>query len=1155
MIVCARCGQENPDGFRFCGRCASPLGAEAPRGEERKVVTVLFCDLVGFTARSDRADPEDVRATLRPYHARLRIEIERYGGTVEKFIGDAVMAVFGAPVAHEDDPERAVRAGLRITEAIEELNESQSGLDLSVRIGINSGEAVVALGARPAEGEGIVTGDVVNTAARLQTAAPVGAVVVGALTYRATREVFDYDDLDPVAAKGKQEPIPLWRALRAKSRLGVDIEQGTRAPLLGRDAELGLLKDTFIRTVRDQAPQLVTLTGEPGVGKSRLVWEFRRFVDDTPDLVYWRQGRCLPYGDGIAFWALGEIVKAQAGINETDDPERASAKLDAAVRFLAAPAEEAEWLKARLAPLVGGEGAGSGADAVARDESFAAWRRFLELAAARSPLVAVFEDLHWADPVLIEFLEHLVDWASGVPLLILCTGRPELYERHPGWGGGKRNSFTVALSPLGAEDTARLISELLSQAVLPAEVQSALVERSGGNPLYTEEFVKMLVDRGVLARGENRGPWRLAADADIAVPETLQALIAARLDTLPIEQKSLLQDGSVVGKVFWSGAVAAMGAVDEQAVRIALHELARKEFLRPARTTSMENQAEYSFWHVLIRDVAYGQIPRAARGKKHRAAARWIEGQAGDRAVDQADFLAYHYGQALELARAAGDRVESEGLREPLQRFLVLAGDRAFPLDAAKAESFYRDALELLPEGTVDRARVELKALDAGWTSGTRPAQEVIAGYEGPIRSFREAGDVEAAAEAMMALTGPLWVSGETERAERVAREVMELLGTDPSPLLARAHSILAGRLMLSSKFDECLRLTDRALELAAQFGMDEVTLRALQFRGSIWCLRGDPEGGLADLRQSLDMALSRASGQAYAAYVNLADFVWDEMGPAAGLAIYRAGIDHSKARGNFNSAMWATAESAWLLFGSGEWDECLRSADEVIEWGRGFGETQMTVIAMQSKADVLVSRGRAREAAELVAEFLPRARAARDPQILMPSLVTATAVDLALGRRPEATEQIMEYARDVLDPTFAAYFQPQVSRVLVQAGRTDDAQDYFEAGVASLVRMRHGGVAAAGILAEARGELEEAERLHADAAARWNDYGYPFEEAHSLLGQARCLIGSGRGGEAEAPLSRAQEILAGLGALPLLAEASRLLEEVRSAGSASPGR
>ena len=401
------------------------------------MVSVLFCDLVGFTAASE-ADPEDVRARIRPYHARLRQEIERYGGTVEKFIGDAVMAVFGAPVAHEDDAERAVRAGLRIVEAIEELNESDASLALQVRLGINTGEAVVALGARPEQGEGIVTGDVVNTAARIESAAPVGGVAVGEQTFRATSQVFEYAPLQPVSVKGKAEPVPLWQAKAARSRFGTDITRQHTTPLVGRELEKPLLIGTYERSAQQRSVQLVTILGEPGVGKSRLVAELFAYLDTKPDLTRWRQGRCLPYGEGITFWALGEIVKAEAGILESDSAELAAAKLDAAVS-----SEEAErpWLLQRLAPLVGAESAMP----AERQELFTAWRRFLEGLAAARPTVLVFEDLHWADEALLAFLEHLAEWVEGVPLLVLCTARPELFERRPGWGAGQRNAHTINL--------------------------------------------------------------------------------------------------------------------------------------------------------------------------------------------------------------------------------------------------------------------------------------------------------------------------------------------------------------------------------------------------------------------------------------------------------------------------------------------------------------------------------------------------------------------------------------------------------------------------------------------------------------------------------------------------------------------------------------
>ena len=377
MAICLNCGENNPDKAKFCSECATPLKA-APtlQAEERKVVSILFVDLVGFTARSHDADPEDVRAALAPYHSLLKTEIERFGGTVEKFIGDAVMAVFGAPVAHEDDAERAVRSALRITEAIEELNEATPNLDLSIRAAVNTGEGLVTLGARPQAGEGMVTGDVVNTASRLQGIAPVGGVAVGEVTYRTTKDFISYESLDPVTVKGKPEPIAVWRAVSARSRFGVDVDMAPKTPFIGRDFDLGALKNAYQRTVRESSVQLVTITGEPGVGKTRLLSEFSSFIDDHDELVYWRQGRSLPYGEGITFWALGEIVKAQAGILESDSPETASEKLQVAVEAVIEETDERTWFVARLGPLVGARASGSGGGAE-KDESFTAWRRFL----------------------------------------------------------------------------------------------------------------------------------------------------------------------------------------------------------------------------------------------------------------------------------------------------------------------------------------------------------------------------------------------------------------------------------------------------------------------------------------------------------------------------------------------------------------------------------------------------------------------------------------------------------------------------------------------------------------------------------------------------------------------------------------------------------
>jgi len=710
VLVCGSCGEENPERFRFCGVCGAALGVPAAAGgEERKVVSVLFVDLVGFTARSDQADPEDIQARLRPYHSTLKREIEQLGGTVEKFIGDAVMAVFGAPVAYEDDAERGVRAALRIVEAIEELNDEHPGLDLSVRAAVNTGEALASLSARPERGEGIVMGDVVNTASRLQGVAPVGSVAVGELTYRATRSAIEYAPLEPVAVKGKQEPLQIWHALRARGR-STEIERAM-TPFIGRDAELVLLQQTFTRAVRESSVRLVTVTGEPGVGKSRLTSEFFTWITDQPELVLWRHGRCPRYGEGITFWALGEIVKTQAEILESDGMAAAADKLSKAVDSVVEPSER-EWVKTQLAPLVGSSTA---AVSAGRVESFAAWLTFIEAIASSAPLILVVEDLHRADDALVEFIEHLVERAAGVPLLILCTARPELYERHPGWGGATRNVTTINLSPLSGKETGALISALLSETMLPEATQQALLERSGGNPLYAEEFVRMLGDRGVL---ERRGDVvELASDAVISVPETVQALIAARLDTLPPDRKALMYDASVLGRVFWSGGVSAMTERPEVEVRQYLHELARKELVRPARRPSIEGQAEYAFWHVVVQDVAYRQIPRAARSAKHQAAAEWIEGIAGERVGDHAEILAFHYTQALRLLQATGSADDKVLLAERAVEFLVASGDRALHLDLEKAVSFYRSALELTAEHDPRRGRILVKL---GWVNSDR---------------------------------------------------------------------------------------------------------------------------------------------------------------------------------------------------------------------------------------------------------------------------------------------------------------------------------------------------------------------------------------------------------------------------------------------------
>ena len=669
-----------------------PVPPPEPR-EERKVVTVLFCDLAGFTSRAEQLDPEDVSALLSRYHLRLRAELERFGGTVEKFIGDAVMAMFGAPVGHEDDPERAVRAALAIRDWIAELGE-----DLQVRIGVATGEALVRLGAQPVEGEAMVVGDVVNTAARLQQAAPQGAVVVGEATYRATQDTIAYEELEPVEVKGKAAAVPIWLAKDAVARHGVPVDRPA-APFVGRENDLALLKQTYSRVLRESSVQLVTIVGEPGIGKTRLVRELRSFVEQGSDGPLWHQGRCLAYGEGITFWALGEIVKAHAAVLESDTPDDAAAKLRAAVDEIADESNRA-WLRTRLAPLVGtGE-----VEPVEKEEAFSAWRTFLETVAARAPLVLLVEDIHWAEPALLEFIEHLVDRSTGVPLLVLCTARPELDERASGWGGGKRNSTTLSLTALSEQEMLRVVAAVLDEAVLPADTEAALLERADGNPLYAEEFARMLRDRG-LVTGRADAPASVS-DVEIAVPETIQATITARLDALAPDRKRLLHDAAVIGKVFWAGSLASIGHVPKEAVLEGLHELARKELVRRSRHSTLTDDVEYSFWHVLVRDVAYAQIPRADRARRHQAAADWIARIAGEREYEE--ITGYHLEQAFRYRLELGPVGEHErDLATRAAAFLGKAGRRAVVRgDRRGAANLLERARALLPAG--DRNRIEL---------------------------------------------------------------------------------------------------------------------------------------------------------------------------------------------------------------------------------------------------------------------------------------------------------------------------------------------------------------------------------------------------------------------------------------------------------------
>ena len=957
-------------------------------------MTVLFADLVGFTSRAEQMDPEDVRALLSPYYARLRLELERFGGTVEKFIGDAVMALFGAPAAHEDDPERAVRAALAIRDWAREEERIQ------VRVAVNTGEALVTLGARPVEGEGMAAGDVVNTAARLQAAAPVNGVLVGERTFLQTRVVIEYRPVPPVAARGKRDPAPAWEAVQARARLGVDVPHEARAALAGRDRELSVLRETLGRVLSERSPQLVTLVGVPGIGKSRLVYELWQIADADAVLISWRQGRSLPYGEGVSFWALAEMVKAQAGILEDDTSGAAGGKLAAMAADVMGGMPEADWVTRHLGALIGlgGDGVSAGGD---RGEAFSAWRQFFEALAERRPLVLVFEDLHWADDGMLDFVDYLAEWAGAVPLLVVGTARPELLARRPGWGGGKPNAITLSLAGLSDHDTARLIGSLLGRPVLEAGQQAVLLAQAGGNPLYAEQYVQMLAEQGV--------------GRQLPLPESIQGIIAARLDLLAPADKRLLQDAAVIGKVFWPAAVAALGGgADRGELEEYLHGLERRQFIRRERRSSVAGETQYAFVHVLVRDVVYGQIPRAARTDQHAAAAGWIESLG--RAEDHAEMLAHHYLSALDLARAANR--DTAGLAPRARTSLQAAGDRALALNAfAAAAGFYRAALALWPRDAYrQRAGLALVLGTAVYEAGDLQQAEaaLVEGLEAAAAAGLPA--VQARIRVQLAETrtlqgGPEAAAlAECEAAIAILETEGDLQGLAEAWLLAGMTRLWLG----DSPADQ--EALERATAYARQSGSRRVQMLASAWlAGTFQLLTIPADAGVARAEQLLqtangepwaeaDILMPLSVACAYAG--RLAD---------AREAIARAQsvYDHSGAKLRWAMSTTVAGQVELIAGDPAAAEHHLREGYEAF---RAMGERGYLSTAAGSLAEALYAQGRLDEAQQMTEE----AQAAAAPTDIDAQARWRAARAKILARRGQfpAGRALLDEAAALVSPT-----------------------------------------------------------------------------------------------------------------------------------------
>jgi class 3 adenylate cyclase/tetratricopeptide (TPR) repeat protein len=859
--TCPACGTENPPEANFCISCGTALTADVPAPppkneaaseealpEERRKATIVFADLSGYTAVSERLDPERIKSMVDRALRRLGAEIERYGGTIDKYIGDNVMGVFGAPIAHEDDPERAVRAGLAMQAAMEEINErivADVGASFQLRVGINSGEV---LAGRIGDGYTVI-GDPVNVAARLQSAAKPGTVTVGEVTHRLTRAAIEYVELEPLELKGKSEPVPAWEAVRAVVRGRAARPTTTASPLVGRSDESELLLSLFDRAAGEARTHLVTVIGQAGVGKSRLLRELATSVGGRTPTPAVRLGSCPAYGAGLSYWALGEIVRGTFEINDTDDVELAWTKLRRGVEELlegAEPEEPPERIAAALGRPLGIEPTGAahehadGEDARAmRERLFSAARNLLEAASRRQPLVFAVEDIHWADEGMLDLIEHLARWAEGA-ILIVCLARDELLDRRPGWGGGRIESTTIRLDPLARNQARELVSALLGETV-EAELAEQIAARSGGNPLFAEEMVNRIVEEGSEEAAE--------------LPETVHSVLAARLDSLPRSERELLQAASVVGQTFWEGSVAdGLGA---EKLHDALESLRGKDLVVPTAGTRLAGEREYAFKHVLIRDVAYSTLPKAVRARRHAEVGKFIADRAADRGEGVIGMVAEHYARAAQLGAAAD--LDSAELAEIEARAIVsleAAGDAAAALYSnSEAQGHYESALSL-DRATDDaaRARIAEKLGDVALRLGR--VDRAVRAWTECLEYYRGQEDLARVGDLHRKIGSGLWHKGDREGSIENYQRGIDLLKDGPPCIeLVRLYEEAASLYMHTGDNMLAIYASEKALRLAERLGEAAAASRAHGIFGRVFGRIGDSARARENLERSVELA------------------------------------------------------------------------------------------------------------------------------------------------------------------------------------------------------------------------------------------------------------------------------------------------------------
>jgi class 3 adenylate cyclase/tetratricopeptide (TPR) repeat protein len=876
MITCPRCGEANPERFRLCGMCGNPLGAQLAPREVRKTVTVVFSDLKGSTTLGERLDPESLRAVLTLYFNAMQEVLQRHGGTVEKYIGDAVMAVFGLPAVHEDDALRAVRAAREMQERLIDVNrelEQRWGVRLENRTGVYTGEVVAG---DASSGQRLVSGDTVNTAARLEQAAPACEVLIGEPTFELVRHAVEVEPVEALSLKGKTEQVPAYRLVSVASAGASALR--LEAPMVGRDGELRMLQELRTLAERDGACHLATIIGSAGVGKSRLIHEF---LSSLPPAAVILRGRCLSYGDGVTFWPLAEALRTVAAIDDDLPKEQAIQRLQA---LCVGRADLAD----RLASLLGLSDA-----AYPLEETFWAARTLIESLGHSTPTIVCFDDIHWAEPTFLDLIENLAE-AGSAPVLIVCSARAELLESRPAWGEGDR-ATRISLSPLSESETDEVVANIVGgPAGLPTELVERITAAAEGNPLFVEQMLSVLLDRGLVRRAEG-GEWLVTGDvAEISVPPTISALIAARLERLAMNDRAVLQEGAVIGLVFYERAVAAMSPPElASQVPDLTRRLVGRQFIRPEIADFMD-EASYRFDHGLIHDAAYRSLLKRERADFHERFVRWLEARAGDRVSEIIEIVGYHLEQSSRYLAELGPLDErGRALAARAARHLGDAGRRAFSRgDMPAAANLLDRAASLLPAGERDRVELQLDLAETLADLGEFGRSEALASEA--LEAARAHGDEILATNAALVQLFLRYTLDPEERSAEVVRDteaaIPILEGAADHPGLVRAWRLLGWVHGTACRYGAAEHAVERAVHHAR--------------------LAGDRR---AQTRNQMSLALAALSGpmpvsEAISVSQSIASDVDDDR-RAAGVVM--GALAHLRAlRGDFDEArtLYATA-------------------------------------------------------------------------------------------------------------------------------------------------------------------------------------------------------------------------------------------------------